>query len=160
MASKSIANRVSDVYYQLHPRPQPSTTDSDYWIWQDAPDSCQEKGESLGKWLVFKHKSKIDETWEIVRQAVASGELGATGAKVSTMKPNPNASNPDIKVICVYTISNDVDEVGLKLIQLVRQRISYKTDEATLAGIYAIRGHTKITCRTLEWNKGNPVFSD
>ena len=139
-------------------RLQPSSTDSDYFIWQEAPASYHR--ETLGKWLVFKHKSKIDETWETVRQAVASGELGATGAKVSTMKPNPTANNPDVSVICVYTTREDVDEVGLKLIQLVRQKISYKTDEATLTGRYTVFGHAKVTCRTLQWNKGNPVFTD
>lgn len=133
----------------------PSEVYDDYWIWESGPEK---KGLTLGKWLIFKHKSAIDKTWETVRRAVASGELGATGAKVSTMRDNSNAWNPDMKVICVYTTAEDVDAVGLKLIPLVRQTIRYKTDEATLAGVYANRGFTKTTCRTLEWNNGSPKF--
>ena len=137
----------------------PTQVFDDFWIWQDAPG---EKGETLGKWLVFKHKSVIDKTWATVSKAVASGELGpgCTGAKVSTMMENPLAWSSDMKVICVYTTAEDVDPVGLKLIQLVRQKIRYKTDEATLAGVYAVNGFTKTTCRTLDWNNGNPKFTD
>uniref|UniRef100_A0A1X7V8B3 Uncharacterized protein n=1 Tax=Amphimedon queenslandica TaxID=400682 RepID=A0A1X7V8B3_AMPQE len=137
----------------------PTQVFDDYWIWQEAPE---EKGETLGKWLVFKHKSVIDKTWATVRKAVASGELGpgCNGAKVATMLENPTATNPDIKVICVYTTAEDVDPVGLKLIQLVKQKIRYKTDEATMAGVYAINGFTKTTCRTLDWNNGNPKFTE
>lgn len=138
-------------------RTKPSEEEDEYWIWQQAPLS-ESKGPTLGKWLVFKHKSVIDETWENIRSSVASGELGATTAKVSTMRPNPNASNPDIKVICVYTTAKDIDEVGMKLIPLVRQTIRYKTDEATLSGLYINRGSSRTTCKTLEWNKGNPKF--
>ena len=137
---------------------KPTTTYDPYWIWQDAPLSCKSRGETLGKWMIFQHKSQIDETWEKVRQLVESGEMGATGAKVSTMRENPNARNPDVKVICVYTTEEDVDEVGLKLIQVARCTIRYKKDETTLAGIYSGPGKDKVTCRTLEWNKGNPRF--
>ena len=116
--------------------------------------------ETLGKWMVFKHKTTIDETWKQIRQAVQSGELGATGAKVSTRKPGPNQNDPNMHVICVYTSREEMDEVGLKLIHLplVRQTIRYKTDEATLAGKYACHGDGKVTCRILYWNDGNTVF--
>ena len=71
---------------------------------------------TLGKWLIFKHISCIDQVWETTSQAVVSGELGATAAKVST---NPNYSDPNIKVICVYTTAENSDEVGMKLIPYV-----------------------------------------
>lgn len=169
----SLSDRLHSVYSNISasreensqaraqdPEPlKPTQVFDDYWIWQDAPER---KGETLGKWLVFKHMSAIDKTWELVRKAVASGELGpgCTGAKVATMMGNPTAMDRDMKVICVYTTAEDVDPVGLKLIQLVRQKIRYKTDEATLAGVYAINGFTKTTCRTLDWNKGNPKFTE
>ncbi len=139
-------------------RPLPSTTFDAYWIWQDPPLSCK-KNKTLGKWLVFKHKTTIDETWEQIRQAVQSGELGATGAKVSTMRPSPNSNNPNMKVICVYTTREEMDEVGLKLIHIVKQKIRYKTDETTLSGKYACHGDSNVTCRSLDWNKGKPVFN-
>ncbi len=100
--------------------------------------------------------------WSGLRQAVQSGELGATGAKVSTRRPSPNSKNPNMHVICVYTTREEMDEVGLKLIHLplVRHNIRYKTDEATLAGKYTCHGDGKVTCRTLNWNDGNTVFED
>ena len=141
-------------------REKPSQTYDEFWIWQDAPESIADKGPSLGKWLVFRHVSKIDEMWEKIRKLVESGELGATGAKVATMKKNLNAADPNHKVICVYTTKEDVDEVGLKLIQVVQNTIKYKTDEATLAGKYSWSEKGKVTCRTLEWNWGEPKFRD
>lgn len=61
-------------------------------------------------------------------------------------------------VICVYTTKEAIDEVGLLLIQNVRHTIRYKTDEATLKGLYAFKGHGKDTIRTLYWNDGKPSF--
>lgn len=139
---------------------KPTEVYDDFWIWQDAPLSCRTRGPTLGKWLVFEHVSKIDEVWETIRLGVESGELMATGAKVSTMKPNPNSRDSKTKVICVYTTKEDMDDVGLKLIQLVCHTIKYKTDEATVSGHYTCHGHGKVTCRTLEWNSGNPVFKN
>ena len=130
-----------------------------YWIRQDGPPEIGRRGETLGKWLVFKHVSMIDRTWRIIRDAVASGELGATGCKVSTNRKDPDAKK-DTFVICVYTTKEDMDEVGLKLIQMVRQTIRYKTDEATLSGKYTGRGDGKVSCRVLYWNKGCPKFGD
>ena len=111
---------------------------------------------------MFKRKTTIDETWEQIRQAVQSGELGATRANVSTRQPSPVSRDHNVHVICVYTSREEMDEVGLKLIHLplVRRNISYKTDEATLAGKYRCYGDTNVTCRTLYWNDGNPVFKD
>ena len=40
---------------------------------------------------------------------MVSGELGATATKVSTMKVNPNSSDPNIKVTCVYTTAEEVN---------------------------------------------------
>ena len=138
---------------------KPSQTYDYYWIWQRAPILSADK-ETLGKWLVFKPVSKIDETWEKIRELVASGELGATGAKVSTMRESPYATSRFDKVICVYTTREDMDEVGLKLIQVVQQTIRYKTNEETRAGNYSWSGKGKVTCRTLTWSHGNPQFTD
>ena len=45
----------------------------------------------LGKWLIFKHISCIDQFWETISQTLVSGEFGATAAKVSTKKVNPKS---------------------------------------------------------------------
>ena len=138
---------------------KPTAVFDSFWIWQDSPSTS---GDTLGKWLVFKHVSKIDATWKEVSEAVGSGELGATGAKVSTMRKSELASDQNVKVICVYTTREDIDEVGLKLIRLstVRQTIRYKTDEATLSGVYRCTGFKKTTIRVLQWNNGEPYFTD
>ena len=91
---------------------------------------------------------------------MVSGHLGAVAAKVSTGLPNPTASDSETKVICVYTTQEDMDEVGLKLIWIVKETIRYKTDMATRQGLYRVRGYKKTTCRTLKWNSGDPIFSD
>ena len=77
------------------------------------------------------------------------------------MNVNPNSSDPNIKVICVYTTAEDRDEVNMKLIPYVRETIRYKIDAETHAGRYACRhGDGTVTSRTLEWNKGNTKFKD
>ena len=139
---------------------RPSKERDTYWIKERAPKECRSRGETYGKWLVFKHVSVIDKNWDIVSKAVASGELGATGCKVSTRKKSPNSADDDMHVICVYTTKEDMDEVGMKLIPFVKQTIRYKTDEATLTNKYTCHGDGKVTCRTLEWNSGRPRFKD
>ena len=67
---------------------------------------------TLGKWLIFKHNiSCIDKVWETISQTVVSSELGATAAKLSTKKVKPNSSDPNIKVICVYTTAEEVNSL-------------------------------------------------
>lgn len=138
---------------------KPSEEYESYWIWKEAPSKS---GPTLGKWLIFQKVSKLDATWKEVSEAVGSGDLGATGAKVATMRDNQLAQDRNIKVICVYTSREDMDEVGLKLINLstVRHTIRYKTDEATLAGVYQKTGFKKTTIRSLYWNNGKPFFTD
>lgn len=137
----------------------PSEVYDDYWIFQEGPSPFSDDN-AYGKWLVFDHISKIDNTWKQIRDAVASGQLHAVGAKVATAKPNELAYNPNIKVICIYSAQQTVDEVGLLLIKLpcIRRTIRYKTDEATLSGHYVSHGFKKVTSRTLEWNNGSPTF--
>ena len=139
---------------------RPSKEHDEYWIMEIGPEECSRR-ESYGKWLVFKHISVIDKNWDIVSGAVASGELGAISCKVSTRKRSPISSkDEDMHVICVYTTKDDMDEVGMKLIQLVKQTIRYKTDEATLSNKYTSHGHGKVTCRTIDWNSGHPKFKN
>ena len=140
---------------------RPSEEHDIYFIRQSAPEEFESRGETYGKWLVFKHISVIDKNWGIISKAVASGKLGATFCTVSTRKKSPKSGDDDdTHVISVYTTREDVDEVGMKLIPLVRQKIRYKPDEATLSNLYTCHGHGKVTCRTLDWNNGRPKFTD
>ena len=136
----------------------PTTVTDAYWVWADGISSSQK---TLGKWLVFKRFDKLDETWHMIQKAVESGQLGATGAKCSTAKDNslcyPRNSNKG--VICVYTSEETMDEVGFKLVHMVKQTIRYKTDEATLQGMYRATGYKKVTIKTIFWNDGEPDFT-
>ena len=128
----------------------PSIETGDFWIEASSKVANQSQPTSrCGKWLVFVHRSNVDELWDKVGLATVKGELGFA-AKVSTALPNPNASKADTHVICVYTYDvDDVDDV-----RRVRQRlrdigivakIPYKTDDATYAGKYALRGDKRIS---------------
>lgn len=102
-----------------------------------------------GKWLLFVRRDQVDDSWEKVRRALGQGKLGAS-AKVSTARPNPNATNPGNHVICVYTY--DSDDVGdvMRIREELRGlgfegKIPYKTDEATIEGKYRVRGDTRVS---------------
>ena len=139
----------------------PTSVTDGYWVWVDTPPTITHSQSTLGKWLVFKHFDKLDETWHSIRKVVESGELGATGAKCSTARENPNSRHQDkgkTGVICVYTSEESVDEVGLKLVNIVKQDIRYKTDEATLKGLYTSKGHGRVSLKTIYWNDGDPGF--
>jgi hypothetical protein len=122
------------------------------WIFVFAPES---NVSILGKWLVFPSVEKSTEIWRSISSAVASGALGSPQAKISTK------SHPEFKgnhVICVYTTGARMDEVGLQLIQIAKQNLCYKTDDATDQGIYSNNTKDEISIRQLYWNKARPVF--
>ena len=145
----------------LDPSVNPSSVTDRYWVYCYHPQE-ELLGETYGKWLVFKPKAsgELDEIWHVIRQCVEAKEFGdgCTAAKCSTAIENadeaPRGSSKG--VICVYTTKEAMDEVGLLLIQKVRHTIRYKTDEATLRGLYAFKGHGKVTIRTIYWNDGKP----
>ena len=143
------------------PAENPTTIRDSYWVWAKLPAAPQTSDGTYGKWLVFRNFDRLDETWHRIKEAVESGELGATSAKSSTAAAATVGVAQARKgqgVICVYMSKNTIDEVGLKLIYLVRHDIRYKTDEATLRRLYSYKGHQKITCRTIYWNGGDPSF--
>ena len=93
--------------------------------------------------------TETDFWWEKVKEATENGLLG-NHSKVSTARPNPNATDANTKVICVYTYDSDDEEdlmrVRDELEKLgVTWKIPYKTDQKTLEGRYRIRGDTKIS---------------
>jgi hypothetical protein len=87
--------------------------------------------------------------WIRIKHATEHGRLGDS-AKVATAKPNPNASDPVTKVICVYTYDwtdkADVSRIRDELRALgIVSKIPYKADRDTLTGRYARRGHKRIS---------------
>jgi hypothetical protein len=88
-----------------------------------------------GKWLLFPEKKNVDEVWEKVKILLAANRLG-NGAKVSKGKP------ANEHVVCIYNKDfENVQDVFRVLVTIRRNRlqdtfINYKTNEATLEGVY------------------------
>ena len=133
----------------------PTTVTDDHYVRAKPP--CAPSQKTLGKWLVFKPLEELDETWHRIRRAVESGELGSTGAKCSTamLDPSRHPTNSTEGVICVYTSEETMDKVGFKLVNMVKQDIRYKTDEATLQGKY-VDTCKNVSLQIIYWNDGNP----
>ncbi len=130
--------------------PKPSEVSEAYWIGAERKKGVYpDHTENGGKWLIFVPLTQVDEVWEKIRRATEEGKLGGS-AKASTARPNPNARDPNTKVICVYTYDwtdeNDVKRVREELRQLgVLSKIPYKADQETYSGKYANRGNTRIS---------------
>lgn len=107
------------------------------------------KEKNSGKWLIFSNNNNIDMLWMKIKKATEKGLLGRF-SKVATAKPNSNAPNSDMKVICVYTYDYkdiyDVFRIRAELRKLgIIQAIPYKTDLNTLKGKYAVKGNKRIS---------------
>ena len=101
-----------------------------------------------GKWLLFVNVAKLDETWRVIKKATEEGLLGEF-SKTATIKPSPNATKVNTKVICVYTSDytneEDVMRVRNELMNLgFVAKISYKADFATREGLYSNQGNKNI----------------
>lgn len=114
------------------------------WIHVQGAGLRAQKAEEtvVGKWLIFVLREHVDGVWRNVKRATEDGSLGFA-AKVSTSRPS--SYNSAKHVICVYTSDfrnkNDVARVlaGLRNIG-VGGKLSYKTDQATLNGVYSQDG--------------------
>ena len=82
---------------------KPSEVTDSYWLHAERKKGTYpEHLENGGKWLIFVPLSLLDAVWEKIRRATEEENLGGS-AKAATARQNPNATNPDTKVICVYT---------------------------------------------------------
>lgn len=113
----------------------PTQTIDVYWIYTyySAYQFKKEKAErASGKWLIFEYVKEVDATWKKIEMATLKGLLGPS-AKVSTAKPNPNAFDERMKVICVYTedFNNklDIDRIAKVIRSLgIDNKLIYKLD--------------------------------
>lgn len=99
--------------------------------------------------MIFVDRADVDAWWEKIIIALEAGSLGQQ-AKVSTARPNSNSRDPSKHVICVYTYDSSDEMDVFRIRQALRDigvtwKIGYKTDEATLAGQYQVRGYTRVT---------------
>lgn len=128
---------------------RPSIVTDDYWLFAEAKDKRFPQSGRAGKWLLFVPLTKIDEVWSIIKFATESGRLGIA-SKVATAKDNPNARDRSTKVICVYTYDHEDEKDVMRVREELRRlgfdnKIPYKTDEATRAGKYQVKGDSRIS---------------
>jgi hypothetical protein len=124
-----------DQFHESLCNKQPSTCycDNVHWIWTN--QLVRVKSIHSGKWLLFPDRKNVDEIWEKVKILIAANRLGNI-AKVS------KGETGNEYVLCVYTHNfEDVQDVFRVLVTLRRNRLqntfmNYKTDEATLQGVY------------------------
>ena len=145
-----MKSRKSSSKNQTHYDLKPSEVVDAYWIFAEResggyPDAT----ENSGKWLIFVPVRQVDVVWAKIKRATEEGKLGGS-AKVATARPNPNATNPATKVICVYTYDwtdeKDVRRIRQELRNLgIVAKIPYKADQDTDAGKYAPRGGARIS---------------
>lgn len=133
-----------------HAEAQPSKVNEVFWIYaRRKVGKYPRPSHYSGKWLIFVNANKVNEVWSVIKKATEEGKLG-NNSKVATARPNPNATNPDTKVICVYTYDSrdeaDVKRVREELRTLgITQKIPYKEDQDTMKGKYAVKGDRKIS---------------
>ncbi len=150
MKKKSVTKKTRRKSIAPSENPKPSEVTNLYWLYAERKKGTYpEHSENGGKWLIFVPLTLVDSVWEKIRRATEEGKLGGA-AKVATAHPNPNATNPNTKVICVYTYDwtdeSDVKRICEELRQLgVTSKIPYKADQETYSGMYANRGNKRIS---------------
>ena len=93
----------------------PSEVDDVHWIYMysEIDNYHIQKGNS-GKWLIFEHINEIDNLWIKIREATINGQFGES-SKVSTAKPNRNASDNNFKVCLLYTSPSPRDRTRSRM---------------------------------------------
>jgi hypothetical protein len=144
------SRRNAPAQFSVPADPKTSEVTDSYWLHaQRKIGTYPVATENCGKWLLFVPAAQIDAVWAKIKLATEEGRLGSS-AKVATARPNPNATNPDTKVTCIYTYDwtdeADVRRIRQELRQLgITSKIPYKADQDTYAGRYAIQGHERIS---------------
>ena len=162
--SRSTSSESSDDGELLNSTANPTEVTDHSHVCIYSPNKDDTKS-ALGKWMVFRPFSQLDETWHMIRNAVETSQLSeyAIEAACTTLFYHPRCSGPGPKtggVICVYTTVENVDQAGHILIRMVEHDIKYKTEEATSDGVYVWRNidGNSVCMKTLYWNDGNPSY--
>jgi hypothetical protein len=123
----------------------PSKYTEDYWARAYSPKNSTKNNKNSGKWLCFCPKKEIDAAWQQVKDATERGLLGPS-SKVSTKLGEQGKDY----VICVYTKNWKKEDDVMRVREVLRdlgfeKPLPYKTDEDTLKGKYANKGHKGIS---------------
>lgn len=108
----------------------PSQVDEDIWI--IARRHHGRPAKSVGKWLIYREKGGIDDTWEKIVQLLHNGDLWSEVKVVADGRRQENAPF----VIYVYTADANDEEDVMRIRRALREYgitevIRYKTDEAS-----------------------------
>jgi hypothetical protein len=128
----------------------PSEVTKVYWLYaKRKKGNYPNHTRNGGKWLIFVDIKEVDVVWMKIKSATEDGLLGGE-SKVATAIHNQNATNSEMKVICVYsydyTDKDDVMRIREALREIgIKNKIPYKTDNATSEGKYRIKGHSRIS---------------
>lgn len=128
----------------------PAENIMNYWIGiyneqMEKPD-CNDYS---GKWLIFLSLDRLDDMWTKIANDVFRSKLGPS-AKTRTKLTVDGLYSGQDRVICVYANDyRDRDDV-MRIRERLRQRgviwkIPFKTDNATLSGVYASNSRGRVS---------------
>ena len=109
-------------------------TIDDYWTYANAPGRSDLIYDPVtwGKWLIFVSPDHAQLWWEMVAASVMAGQLGPS-AKIPAECPHI----PIVVYTCDWRDRDDVQRVLRELRRIgFKGRLTYKTDAATLRGVY------------------------
>lgn len=111
------------------------------WIWATHKDrSTKVTPRRSGKWMLFLDSETVDGAWLTIIDLLAQRKLGGC-AKVI-----PKRSKDHMHVVCVYTNDHENVKDVFSVLHTLRTSgialardctLNYKTDDATLAAVYA-----------------------
>jgi hypothetical protein len=138
---RATQNQISDK--------NPSEVTDAHWVYAyRLTGKYPDFSKNSGKWLVFVSVDNVDVVWGKIKLATETGLLGGV-SKVATARPSSNATNKNVKVICVYsydhTDKDDVTRIRQELRKIgIENKIPYKTDNATQQGRYQVKGDSRM----------------
>lgn len=126
---------------------KPTEVSHVYWLYEDHEQITRNYPEPDGKWMQFYDLTQLGAMWHQAKMKYRAGGLpGIHSMKVSTVCPQPRASNSSQGVIIFYCgPSNDeqrVVDIGRRLLEEMPYTssngwMSYKSDEQTAGGTRA-----------------------
>lgn len=144
---KKLSSKYPDKF-PVKTKELPSKYTADYWVHAYSKHSCKQMTGYCGKWLCFVPEKFIDAAWEQIKDATEEGLLGPS-SKCSTLFGRKNGQGSDY-VCCVFTYDWRNEKDVMRVREVLRdlgfeKPLPYKTDEDTLKGKYASKGHKGIS---------------
>jgi hypothetical protein len=87
-------------------------SENKYWKFVESENNQKFNENSFGKWLIFSPWKEIEQTWEIISDAIEYNYLTVNSAKVSKQFEGNKSKNASI---CLYTYKNNI--------QIIREQL-------------------------------------